>query len=969
MKPDPHNSISTRRAGCYAAPLSHKKVYSSLPLTLGRRDGKVATTTLIYLIEEIPDLGAPKNQLAAGGDVSEAVARAAQELQRAVADCPTGKVTATLRYLYSPEKGAANPQARLSLYLIIKSRSKARARSLAVRIERGPLSLFYKLKLAPINDAPWEELKAVCHVVRQESAISPLYGPEFNPAIPEKYYLVNPFKPCSTPSFTSLDRVMDSITEPAVIDIAIAAADVSEELQAYTKYLERLHTINWPTRLDWDDEPAELDFVGDERPAFHDSRPARRPAPKKDPTAEDVLKISRQYVESLRKRNLFFNIRAMASTPEDAELLASVLAESVFDEGTYRILSFDNSHPAANDAILCARENRIAQVPSFEKLFPDGVPKLYIPFESLSNLATVEELQGAFCPPMGGYETSRTIRKDTDPKLEKVEDLIVLGYDAQLGISDGKGDSINGLPRGIRVDNLVKHMFVTGIPGMGKTSVMLNMVHQLWERRIPTLVLEAVKTEYRALAMLKDHENPALQELGRNIRCFTPGDERLVPYRYNPFILPKNANLDQRIQGILRSFKAGMALHGPLLPLLMESVYKLTDDFKDSMVAPTMDDLAETAEKTLLAKDYGGETESDILGALRVRFAGLTIGNSGKIFRCNENVPAIADLFEAPHIIEFDAIEPEQASLATMGLLREIRDHVRDEPFSDGPPRLVIIVEEAHLLAGRSQASTSSSEFDPDPRAFGSEYIVRMLAECRALGIGMIICDQLPSAVAPEVVKNTGSTICLKQKDKEEREVMSSAMLLGPMEEEELVRFLPGDAFLMTEGYQLPRHVKLFNTKKELGIKNPPLGTRILEYIEDEPWFIKAGGDRLKGEFDIIERGIYMVETMQNHAFDEFMALTKQLESFKESAISSDSLIRRSREMTVKAKTLRTQFEKARELLECRACRLSIDGHDLKNESQEFLARRERLVERFESLKEVRRQHSKLIDEFLDKLP
>jgi hypothetical protein len=929
----------------------------------------VATTTLIYLIEEIPDLGAPKNQLAAGGDVSEAVARAAQELQRAVADCPAGKVTATLRYVYCPSTGAISPQARLSLYLIVKSTNREKARSMAVRIERGPLSLFYKLLLVENCEVHWEEMVAACHVVRQETALTPLYGPEFSPAIPKGYYLVTPFKPCKTSNFTSVDRVLDSLTEPAIMDIAIAAADVSKELRAYTKYLERLHSINWPTRPDWDDEPAYPIFVDEERPGHHEPPPPKPPAPRKDPTADDVLKASRQYMESLTKRNLFFNIRAMAKTPENAELLASVMAEAAFDEGSYRILSFDKEHPVTNDAILCAQEGRIAQVPTFNGLFPDGVPNIYKPFERLSNLATVEELQGAFCPPVGGYGAPRTIRKDTDPGHENPEDLIILGHDAEAGLGHVDVDALKGAPRGIRIDNLVKHVFVAGIPGMGKTSAMLNIISQLWQRGVPTLVLEAVKTEYRALAMLKNHENPCLQNLGRDIRCFTPGDERLVPYRYNPFIAPKGANRDQRIQGILRCFKAGMALHGPLLPLLMESIYQLYEDFGDSEIAPTMDDLAETAEQVVRAKGYAGETESTILGALRVRFAGLTMGNPGKIFRCSRNVPDIPDLFKVPHVIEFDAVEPEQAGLITMGLLREIRDHVRDKPYSDGPPRLVVIIEEAHLLAGRSRTPAAASETNPDPRAFGSEYIVRMLAECRALGIALIICDQLPSAVAPEVVKNTGSTIGLKQKDKEEKEIMSSAMLLGPMEEEELVRFLPGDAFLMTEGYHLPQRIRLFDTKKELGIKNPPLGTRILEYIEDQPWFIKACGDRLKGEFDIIERGIYMVETMQNHAFDKFMALTEQLESFRKSAISSDSLIRRTREMTVKAKTLRSQFEKARELLECQACRLSIDGHDSKNESQEFLARRERLVERFESLKEVRRQHSKLIDEFLDRLP
>lgn len=66
-------------------------------------------------------------------------------------------------------------------------------------------------------------------------------------------------------------------------------------------------------------------------------------------------------------------------------------------------------------------------------------------------------------------------------------------------------------------------------------------------------------------------------------------------------------------------------------------------------------------------------------------------------------------------------------------------------------PRHVIFFEEAHNLIG-PKAQKEGGE-GADPKIAATAFIVKMLAEVRNLNEAIIIADQLPTAMAPEVIK------------------------------------------------------------------------------------------------------------------------------------------------------------------------------------------------------------------------
>jgi len=254
------------------------------------------------------------------------------------------------------------------------------------------------------------------------------------------------------------------------IDVCVEPADVSSELFEHTRYLSRLQSINRSWDRDQDEEVGIQDYLGDSdwRSTWKKGiRPLRFP----DPLAEEILRFQQRLHESLRKPHLLFQILVMAQTPAVAQLIGSVVADSAFEGGSYRLLIHSKGKRLFDEALRSVKGNRVSAMPVDESLFSGKDRTLYSGLARLSHLATVEELSGAFRLPVASTSSPQCIRKNTDPPHENEQDLIIVGYDQENP----------GLIRGIRIAALVKHLFISGMPGEGKTTGMLNIVLQLYK--------------------------------------------------------------------------------------------------------------------------------------------------------------------------------------------------------------------------------------------------------------------------------------------------------------------------------------------------------------------------------------------------------------------------------------------------------------------------------------------------------
>jgi hypothetical protein len=115
-----------------------------------------------------------------------------------------------------------------------------------------------------------------------------------------------------------------------------------------------------------------------------------------------------------------------------------------------------------------------------------------------------------------------------------------------------------------------------------------------------------------------------------------------------------------------------------------------------------------------------------------------------------------------------------------------------------------------------------------------------MLAELRALGVAIVVVDQLPSAVAPEVVALTGSKLTFRLVSTKDREDLGGAMLFGDVELEETARLPTGEAYLLADGYHGPRRIKTTNLHAFMDLSSPPVNETILPYLVGDQWYRDA---------------------------------------------------------------------------------------------------------------------------------
>lgn len=118
------------------------------------------------------------------------------------------------------------------------------------------------------------------------------------------------------------------------------------------------------------------------------------------------------------------------------------------------------------------------------------------------------------------------------------------------------------------------------------------------------------------------------------------------------------------------------------------------------------------------------------------------------------------------------------------------------------PVRHVIFIEEAHnIIAPSTQQAGADSV---DPKISATAYIVKMLAEVRALREAIVIADQLPTALASEVTKNTGWKLVHRLTAQDDREQIGTAISASPVQLERMASFTSGRAFIYHERTQKP---------------------------------------------------------------------------------------------------------------------------------------------------------------------
>jgi len=119
----------------------------------------------------------------------------------------------------------------------------------------------------------------------------------------------------------------------------------------------------------------------------------------------------------------------------------------------------------------------------------------------------------------------------------------------------------------------------------------------------------------------------------------------------------------------------------------------------------------------------------------------------------------------------------------------------------------LVVIEEAHRLL--TNVEGRGREEEANPRGKAVEAFANLLSEIRAYGQGVIVADQVPVKLAPDVVKNTNLKIVHRTVAADDRTVLAGAMLMTEQQSRSVATLNPGYAVVFAEGEDAPLLVKV----------------------------------------------------------------------------------------------------------------------------------------------------------------
>ncbi|MCX4092347.1 ATP-binding protein [Nocardia sp. alder85J] len=425
-------------------------------------------------------------------------------------------------------------------------------------------------------------------------------------------------------------------------------------------------------------------------------------------------------------------------------------------------------------------------------------------FDALATCMTSDELAILVTPPRREIPglPRREIGEFALTAAPPTDSSIVLG-----ALQDPAGRSLG--PVTLTSQALNRHVLIAGMTGYGKTTTAQRLLLESYtELGLPFLVIEPVKAEYRRL-----REHPRLQD---RLRVFTIGVDDGRPLRLNPFEPQPGVPLLRHIDLLKAVFNASFPMFAGMSYVLEEAMLDIytergwnlhtsQNDYLDRSAGPmeryallpSMTDLHDKIEQVLEGRQYGREVHQNLGAALRSRLRSLMVGAKGMTLDTTRSVP-IDELFEAPCVIELRNLGDDEEKAFVMALLLsrlyEFAEAGRQHrsPAAGEQLRHLTLIEEAHRLLRAPRAAGGPES--PDAQAKAVTLFTDMLAEMRSYGEGFIVADQIPTKLAPDILKNSNIKILHRLAAPDDRAVVAAATNLDQNQNRHLAGLHPGEA-------------------------------------------------------------------------------------------------------------------------------------------------------------------------------
>ena len=530
--------------------------------------------------------------------------------------------------------------------------------------------------------------------------------------------------------------------------------------------------------------------------------------------AIELMKMAESTIERLKIGRNIGMWETVISYSSDSKLAMDIIQGSLYSEIASEV-------PEILPPVVFPYENAIEE----QAIIPKGFFENEKDYKNnLCSLITSEEICGICSIPIEntfGFEINES--KGYALNYLKKENDKTLGYVCEYD------NPLDNVPFGLSEEDLNKHVFVCGITGSGKTNTVKKILESVNE---PFLVIEPVKKEYR--------------NIKKDIEVYTMGRPEINCIKMNPFYVPMGISLQQHIDSLKDLFSASFSFYGPMPYIFEKCLYniyekkgwnltfglhsyyleenknnlseelfdnkKLEEFYKTishKYLFPNMQDLKEEVAKYINKMPYKGELKGNIEGAIKARIDSLCVGAKGYMFNTNDMFD-FDIIFNQNSVFELEGLADDSDKAFALGLLiiyiNEYRQVDKEINNKKGLKHLLVI-EEAHRLL--KNVSTEKNEDIGNPKGKAVEHFTNMLAEMRSYGQGVIVAEQIPTKLAPDVIKNSSNKIVHRIIAKDDQEIIANTIGIYPEDAIYLGNSKTGYALCHKEGMVQPVIVKI----------------------------------------------------------------------------------------------------------------------------------------------------------------
>ena len=394
-------------------------------------------------------------------------------------------------------------------------------------------------------------------------------------------------------------------------------------------------------------------------------------------------------------------------------------------------------------------------------------------------------------------------------------------------------------PLALPLDSLNRHVFVSGATGSGKSQTVRTLLEAATRAGIPWLVVEQAKAEYRLMAARlagMGGEVPGTDGMAFEVVRIRPGESDAIAAGLNPLEPAPDENgrrfpLQTHADLVKALFIASFRSDEPFPQVLSAALTRVYEDagwdlaLGETVTAdanpsyPNLADLQRAAIRIVQEIGYSQRITDDVLGFIKVRLSSLRLGTTGRFLQGGHQLD-FGKLLRTNAVLEIEDVGDDSDKAFLMGtVLIRLVEHLRmvkratpsgpgprgsspPEPAEPGGLRHLTVIEEAHRLLRRPEASGSGAS--GGAAAHAVEMFAGLLAEIRAYGEGLIIAEQIPDRLVQDVIKNTAVKITHRLPAADDRDAVGATMNMTQAQNRFLVTLKPGEAAVFADGMDFP---------------------------------------------------------------------------------------------------------------------------------------------------------------------